>query len=155
MLLEAILFIFKLQNVNLYHYLGLKWDGLLPAMILPIILTAVLFAGPLTILLLDQDHSWKTLFSKYPRNAFIFPNIQLLFSSGIEHLKNNLNDILWVRNHIVAPVSEEFTFRACMLPQLLKCYSFSNAIFICPLFFGIGEWNCFTVFITVNAVFVL
>ena len=60
---EAILLIFKLQNANLYHYLGLKWDGLLPAMILPIILTAVLFAGPLTILFLDQDQSWKTLFS--------------------------------------------------------------------------------------------
>ena len=60
---EAILLIFKLQNANLYHYLGLKWDGLLPAMILPIILTAVLFAGPLTILFLDQDQSWKTVFS--------------------------------------------------------------------------------------------
>ena len=51
----------------------------------------------------------------------------------------------------MAPVSEEFTFRACMLPQLLKCYSSFQAIFICPLFFGIGEWVFFTIFITVSA----
>ncbi|KOB71121.1 CAAX prenyl protease 2, partial [Operophtera brumata] len=30
-------------------------------------------------------------------------------------------DLLWVRNHIMAPLSEEWVFRACMLPILLQC----------------------------------
>nr|CAD7445062.1 unnamed protein product [Timema bartmani] len=51
---------------------------------------------------------------------------------------SNFQNLIWVRNHIVAPLSEEFTFRACMLPLLLQCFQPITAIFVCPLFFGIG-----------------
>lgn len=59
--------------------------------------------------------------------------------TGAECWKTNLQDILWIRNQIVAPISEEFTFRACMLPQLLKCYLTSQAVLVSPLFFGVGK----------------
>ena len=31
----------------------------------------------------------------------------------------DVQDWIWWRNHVVAPFSEEFTFRACMVPVLL------------------------------------
>lgn len=52
---------------------------------------------------------------------------------------NTAQNPIWWRNQLVAPFSEEFTFRACMLPILLQCVSPGKAIFIAPLFFGVGE----------------
>jgi len=36
----------------------------------------------------------------------------------------------------VAPITEEFTFRACMLALMMHCTKPTTAIIICPLFFG-------------------
>lgn len=52
---------------------------------------------------------------------------------------NSFQNILWLRNHVVAPLSEEFTFRACMLPLLLQTYRPLQAILITPVFFGIAH----------------
>ncbi|XP_046631098.1 CAAX prenyl protease 2-like [Daphnia pulicaria] len=108
------------ESIDLLTLLGLRWNGLLLAIFVPVILTSVLFLGPITSSFFDG--SWKDLFSA-------------------ECWKNNLHDILWIRNQIVAPISEEFTFRACMLPQLLKCYSNSQAVLVSPLFFGVGHFH--------------
>lgn len=51
---------------------------------------------------------------------------------------NYCQNLLWLRNHVVAPLSEEFTFRACMMPLLLQSFSPMTSIFITPLFFGVG-----------------
>jgi membrane protease YdiL (CAAX protease family) len=40
---------------------------------------------------------------------------------------------------VIAPLSEEFTFRACMLPLLLQCMSPLSAVLLSPLLFGIGK----------------
>ena len=37
-----------------------------------------------------------------------------------------------------APFSEEFIFRACMLPLLVPCFGTGLSVFLCPLFFGVG-----------------
>lgn len=47
----------------------------------------------------------------------------------------------WLRNQVVAPLTEELVFRACMLPMLVPCAGPSTAIFTCPLFFGVGEFS--------------
>lgn len=52
---------------------------------------------------------------------------------------NSFQNILWLRNHVVAPLSEEFTFRACMMPLLLQTFPPLRAILITPLFFGIAH----------------
>lgn len=53
----------------------------------------------------------------------------------------SVHTLIWWRNHIVAPLSEEWTFRACMLPLLLQCFTQTTAIFICPLFFGVAHFH--------------
>lgn len=49
--------------------------------------------------------------------------------------------LTWWRNQVVAPLSEEWTFRACMLPLLLQCFTPTTAIFVCPLFFGVAHFH--------------
>lgn len=38
-----------LRNGNIYDYMGLRKPGMLSALIVPLLLTAILFLGPLTI----------------------------------------------------------------------------------------------------------
>lgn len=52
---------------------------------------------------------------------------------------NSFQNILWLRNHVVAPLAEEFTFRACMMPLLLQTFHPLKAVFMTPLFFGIAH----------------
>ncbi|GAB6031592.1 hypothetical protein CHUAL_009356 [Chamberlinius hualienensis] len=107
-----------LPNGNVAHLLGIRFNKIVKAAVLPLILTMVLFLGPIVCNIIDYG-----LFN-YIDNCLWYLN----FSNWI-----------WLRNHIMAPFSEEFSFRACMLPLLLNCYSHKSSIFICPIFFGIGH----------------
>jgi prenyl protein peptidase len=51
------------------------------------------------------------------------------------------NVLAW-RNFVVAPLTEELVFRACMIPLLL-CGGFeiSSVIFLCPVFFSLAHLN--------------
>ncbi|KAF0045634.1 hypothetical protein F2P81_002163 [Scophthalmus maximus] len=51
------------------------------------------------------------------------------------------SDMRWLRNQVVAPLTEELVFRACMLPMLVPCAGPSLAIFTCPLFFGVAHFH--------------
>lgn len=98
--------------------MGFRLTGILMAFFIPLLLTAVLFLGPLCSLALNGV--WRT---------YIEPMYWI----------NSFQNILWLRNHIVAPLSEEFTFRACMMPLLLQSYAPTTAILLTPLFFGVAH----------------
>ena len=51
-----------------------------------------------------------------------------------------LTDMRWLRHQVIAPLTEELVFRACMLPMLAPCTGLGPAVFTCPLFFGVGEF---------------
>uniref|UniRef100_A0AAZ3P9F2 CAAX prenyl protease 2 n=1 Tax=Oncorhynchus tshawytscha TaxID=74940 RepID=A0AAZ3P9F2_ONCTS len=90
---------------SLLALMGIRFEGLIPAIILPLLLTMVLFLGPLIQLAMDcpwDDYS---------------PNM------------------------VVAPLTEELVFRACMLPMLVPCASPSTAMLTCPLFFGVAHFH--------------
>ena len=40
-----------------------------------------------------------------------------------------------------APITEEFIFRACMMPFLIPTIGEGAAVFVCPLFFGVGKFS--------------
>jgi prenyl protein peptidase len=92
-------------------------------------LTAALFLGPLTHLALDGK-----LVSTFA-DAF------------------RIDTVLKLRNYVVAPVSEEFAFRACMAPLLILCGRWSapaartftpmRATWTCPVFFGLAHLHHF------------
>lgn len=111
---------------SLLALMGIRFEGLIPAVILPLLLTMVLFLGPL----IQQAADCPWGFMDGLRVAFDPCFWALCFS-----------DMRWLRNQVVAPLTEELVFRACMLPMLVPCTSPSTAIFTCPLFFGVAHFH--------------
>lgn len=109
-----------LSKGGLYEQLGLRWSGLFNAVLIPLLLTAVLFLGPLTMQFLSGI--WK-----------LYAEPQYWMSSW--------QDLVWVRNYIMAPLSEEWVFRACMLPVLVQCLKPMTAVFVAPFLFGIAHFH--------------
>ncbi|CAG5872296.1 unnamed protein product [Menidia menidia] len=50
-------------------------------------------------------------------------------------------DALWLRNQVVAPLTEELVFRGAMLPMLLPCAGPTAAVLTAPLFFGVAHFH--------------
>lgn len=100
--------------------IGFREDGLIFAFIIPLLLTVLLFLGPVCV------HIYNWTLNDYTKRP---------------SLLENLTNIIWLRNHIVAPFSEEFTFRACMIPLLLQSFKPMTTVLIQPMFFGVGKFN--------------
>ncbi|XP_065058627.1 CAAX prenyl protease 2-like [Rhopilema esculentum] len=117
----------SLQNSSytIFHWLGMHTDGILIASLLPMALTMILFLGPIMQLILEtleeEEVTHSSLVSLKTRIA------------------RSLHDIIWWRNYIVAPFTEEFVFRACMLPFLVPAFGCRASVILCPLFFGIAH----------------
>ncbi|XP_001919229.3 CAAX prenyl protease 2 isoform X1 [Danio rerio] len=111
---------------SLFALMGIRLEGLIPAIILPLLLTMVLFLGPL--IQLAMDCPW----------GFI-DGMKVVVDPCFWSLC--LSDMRWLRNQVVAPLTEELVFRACMLPMLVPCAGPSTAIFTCPLFFGVAHFH--------------
>lgn len=109
-----------LYKNTIWELLGLRWPGLFLASVLPLFLTMILFLGPLAL------QAFSGLWNLYAEPMYWLSNI---------------GNLIWLRNHIVAPLSEEFTFRACMVPLLLQCFRPLTAVFVCPLFFGVAHFH--------------
>ncbi|XP_066585332.1 CAAX prenyl protease 2 isoform X2 [Prorops nasuta] len=109
-----------LQKTTIWELSGLRLPGIVQATVIPLLLTMVLFLGPLTM------QGLSGLLRLYAEPSFWICRIRTL--------------TLW-RNLVIGPLSEEWTFRACMLPVLLQCFEPTTAIFTCSLFFGIAHFH--------------
>ncbi|CAG9855990.1 unnamed protein product [Phyllotreta striolata] len=109
-----------LEKQTFLEILGLRTQGLCQAIFMPLFLTIILFLGPISMEL------YSGLSKLYVEETYWY---------------SNLTNLIWLRNHIVAPVSEEFTYRSCMLPLLLQCFSPQTAILSSPLFFGVAHFH--------------
>lgn len=111
---------------SLLALMGIRFEGLIPAIVLPLLLTMALFLGPL--IQLAMDCPW----------GFV-DGIRVAVDPWFWALC--LSDMRWLRNQVVAPLTEELVFRACMLPMLVPCAGPVTAIFTCPLFFGVAHFH--------------
>ncbi|KAF6205522.1 hypothetical protein GE061_019695 [Apolygus lucorum] len=107
-----------LAKHSLWDLLGMRWPGMLAASAVPLLLTMFLFLGPLVVK--TQSESLAAL-------------------AEPSYWVENLTSIYWLRDHIIAPLSEELTFRASLLPLLVQCVSPVKAVFISPMFFGVAH----------------
>ncbi|KAG0437071.1 hypothetical protein HPB47_017617 [Ixodes persulcatus] len=134
------------KGMTIPALLGLRLEGLVQAVLLPLVLTMVLFTGPLVL------HYFDGIWSLYIGKSSPFtvckpsacPSCHDPCLAEPRYWYSNLKNLIWLRNHIVAPLSEEFTFRACMLPLLVPCLGQRAAILICPLFFGVAHFHHLT-----------
>ncbi|KAL6118877.1 rce1 [Pungitius sinensis] len=111
---------------SLLALMGIRVEGLIPAIILPLMLTMVLFLGPLMQLAMDCPWSF-------------MDGVQVALDPSFWMLC--FSDMRWLRNQVVAPLTEELVFRACMLPMLVPCAGPLASIFTCPLFFGVAHFH--------------
>ena len=93
--------------------LGIKWAGLLQALLYPLLLVIVLYAGPIVQHVTSNEPPY-------------------------ENERERVN-IIWLRNYVVAPFAEEFVFRGCMMPLLLPSLGVTCTVVFSPLFFGLAH----------------
>lgn len=106
------------QQRSVLDSLGFRLQGSLRAILFPFFLTAVLFSGPIL--------------------SSVFDGIFVLYFD-IRYWIGSIKNALWLRNHVMAPLTEELTFRSCMLPILIPCFGVKGSMLLSPLFFGIGH----------------
>lgn len=123
-------------NTTLQAALGLKIPLDLKqclSLFRPLLLTILLFLGPLSILFFDEELPFQAYFDFKRDFLGIFTNI------------------MEQRNYLVAPLTEEFVFRACIIAVLFQAnYSRNYLIFVSPLYFGFAHlhhaWENYTKF---------
>ncbi|KAL0710785.1 hypothetical protein Bca4012_017763 [Brassica carinata] len=119
---------------------GIRKDYLWQGVVYPLLLTSLIYTGNLALNLLLLLESWKesggacSFFSKLRSFVQAIPACILICAS----------DVSFWRNLVVAPLTEELVFRACMIPLLL-CAGFRiySAIFLCPILFSLAHLNHF------------
>mmetsp|Transcript_6729 Transcript_6729/g.14850 ORF Transcript_6729/g.14850 Transcript_6729/m.14850 type:complete len:310 (+) Transcript_6729:88-1017(+) len=129
------------QVKPLTQLLGLTLRGMPLVALLPLALTMTFFAGPL---LYDFLHDPTALleapitllaYSRDLTTALLGLKLQRAMDVAASPFADR-HLLLW-RNLVVAPLSEEFVFRGCMVPLLLlQGSSKAAAILLPPLFFG-------------------
>ncbi|XP_067942281.1 CAAX prenyl protease 2-like [Watersipora subatra] len=118
-------FLYLLSNSDpkghtLWEWLGLRSRGLVLGGTLPLLLTMILFCGPLV--------------QRYDAGVFEIYR-------DMNYWKTSLSNIYWIRNHIMGPVSEEFLFRACLMPLMVPTFGWKAAVCFCPIFFGLAHFH--------------
>lgn len=105
------------EGVPLWRVLGIKGEGLLWAVLCPLVLVLVAYLGPLVHYTSSGDNPFHSI--------------------TLDRMDIN------IRNYIVAPFSEEFVFRACLVPFLLPLLGVLKTVLLCPLFFGVAHLHHF------------
>ncbi|KAG0579774.1 hypothetical protein M758_4G123800 [Ceratodon purpureus] len=130
-----------LQNFDLpaaLAVLGIRRDHLWQAIFYPLLLTALLYLGPLVMAALDSTSDSDEEDEAKVEEGFI----QGLYTKITVNLWSLTADIFAWRNYVVGPLTEEWVFRACMVPVLLCAgYSPLKVMLLCPLFFGLAHLN--------------
>ncbi|MBA0660673.1 hypothetical protein Goklo_012650, partial [Gossypium klotzschianum] len=116
--------------------LVLPWQ----AMVFPLFLTSLMYAGSLMLKSMLLVNKWKE--HRHQEGEPLLGCIKSTLLSLPGQMSSVASNVLFWRNFIVAPVTEELVFRACMIPLLL-CGGFKayNAIFLCPTFFSLAHLN--------------
>ncbi|XP_045711351.1 CAAX prenyl protease 2 isoform X2 [Phyllostomus hastatus] len=111
-------------GTSLLTLMGFRLEGFFPAALLPLLLTMILFLGPLMQLSMDCP-------------CDLADGLKVVLAP--RSWARCLTDMRWLRNQVIAPLTEELVFRACMLPMLAPCTGLGPAVFTCPLFFGVAS----------------
>uniref|UniRef100_A0ACD5U323 Uncharacterized protein n=1 Tax=Avena sativa TaxID=4498 RepID=A0ACD5U323_AVESA len=112
---------------------GFRSDHLLEAVVIPLLLTSLVYAGSFVARLWVMSSSC----GRDDGEVGVGCTEKLA-----RWMQASLQDVMVWRNLVVAPFTEELVFRACMIPLLL-CGGFKmhNIIFLSPIFFSLAHLN--------------
>ncbi|KAJ1360888.1 hypothetical protein KIN20_019988 [Parelaphostrongylus tenuis] len=100
--------------------MGFRTNGILAAIILPAILVTVLYTGQWLMIYFDGQFRRIVSISEW-RTSFSQP--------------------IWIRDAIVAPLTEEIAFRCCCASLLSDCLAPTMTIIVSPLFFALSHFH--------------
>ncbi|POM75407.1 Prenyl protein protease [Phytophthora palmivora] len=122
-------------SMSFAQWLGIRWEGLVQAIIIPLFITAVLFTGSL----LANALRLLNVSKQFHSNGlwFAIKNSALYYSITHDRLPS-------LRTYVLGPLTEEFVFRSCMVP-LLVCAEFTvkQIVLGSPLMFGAAHLHHF------------
>uniref|UniRef100_A0A8R1XNQ7 CAAX prenyl protease 2 n=1 Tax=Onchocerca volvulus TaxID=6282 RepID=A0A8R1XNQ7_ONCVO len=98
--------------------MGIHTRDIYPACLLPTLLTCICYLGNWVMMYID-NRFWS-----------IF---------HLNELKRNIGNIIWIRDVLLAPITEEIAFRACATTLILQCLSSTVTIFVAPLPFALSH----------------
>ncbi|KAA8516708.1 hypothetical protein F0562_016786 [Nyssa sinensis] len=119
---------------------GIRSDHIWQAVVFPISLTSLMYAGSLVLKYLSLLNSLNERWNCSGDHSFnCIKNVLQKFIDWMFSIGSNVS--AW-RNYFVAPLTEELVFRACMIPLLL-CGGFRtySVVFFCPIFFSLAHLN--------------
>ncbi|KAL3666826.1 hypothetical protein V7S43_008444 [Phytophthora oleae] len=122
-------------SMSFAQWLGIRWEGLVQAIIIPLFATSVLFTGSL----LANALRLLNVSKQFHSNGlwFAIKNSALYYSITRDRLPS-------LRTYVLGPLTEEFVFRSCMVP-LLVCAQFTvkQIVLGSPLMFGAAHLHHF------------
>ncbi|XP_052173359.1 CAAX prenyl protease 2 isoform X2 [Diospyros lotus] len=129
----------------LFGVYGIRLDHMWQAVVYPVLLTSLMYAGSVVLKLASLVNSWKEYWNAGQDHSSNFTNNVLQIWIG--RMFSIASNIAAWRNYFVAPLTEELVFRACMIPLLL-CGGFGtySVIFFCPILFSLAHLNHFLEF---------
>lgn len=106
-------------NININDWLGFRTNicSIWKLIFYPMLLTCLLFTGPILQWIVFRE--WEDLSFNFSFNE----------------------KMIFLRNYLVAPFTEEFVFRSSMLCVLYSHVTLFSALFYSPLFFGLAHFH--------------
>lgn len=102
---------------ELLTIVGLKWpESVLWSLVAPLSITAILFLG--TLVVFKDTYNWPEF---------------------VEYVKSETSDLIFIRNYVVAPLTEEFIFRGILLAILGQSYSMWSSIGVSGFLFSLAH----------------
>ncbi|KAG4996362.1 hypothetical protein AAZX31_10G066900 [Glycine max] len=130
------------ESRHMFGVFGIRRDHIWQAVVLPLCLTSLMYSGSMFLKCLLLLASWRQHTNSGA--ALSFDSCKFALQRFLDWLSAISSNILVWRNYVVAPLTEELVFRACMIPLLLcgglKTYSI---ILLCPIFFSLAHLNHF------------
>ncbi len=140
------------NSYTLAQWIGFKFDiNALYSFLVGIFLTLILFIGPivqdiannyLDFISFNENNEDEDDFDTNLNTFKYFVKyslIELKHHCNRKKLTNNLKNLLFWRNYVISPLTEELVFRSCMLTLVFPVFSSNDLICIMPLFFGIAH----------------
>ncbi|KAJ4970736.1 hypothetical protein NE237_003835 [Protea cynaroides] len=132
----------RLEVSSILAVYGFRVDHLWHAVIFPISLTSLIYTGSLVSKFMSLLSSWNQY--EVCGEGFLSEYTKIAFQRFLERMSAMASDVKAWRNYLVAPLTEELVFRACMIPLLL-CGGFGTykVILLSPIFFSLAHLNHF------------
>ncbi|KAI9153697.1 hypothetical protein LWI28_015213 [Acer negundo] len=128
------------ETSSLVGVYGIRSDHMWQAVVFPLSLTSLMYAGSLVLKSMLLLKSWKK--NMNDGGGVSSDCIKSALQTFLDYMISMASDVMAWRNYVVAPLTEELVFRACMIPLLL-CGGFKiyTVIFLCPVFFSLAHLN--------------